>query len=75
MAQSEDPMSLVLPYLQRHASVDWGDVCAEDWNANDEALTLGARLFPAYKLETDGRLWIIAEADRSATTVPLPAEY
>jgi hypothetical protein len=74
-ARSEDPLTLVLPFVQRHASGDWGDVCAEDWNANDEALTLGARLFSAYELETHGRLWIITEADRSATTVLLPAEY
>jgi hypothetical protein len=68
-------MTFVLPYLQRHASGDWGDVGAEDWNANDEALRLGARLFSAYKVETSARLWVITEADRSATTVLLPAEY
>ena len=48
-ARSEDPLTLVLLYVQRHASGDWGDVGAEDWNANDEALTLGARLFSAYQ--------------------------
>jgi hypothetical protein len=68
-------MTLALPYVQRHSSGDWGDVGLEDWNANDEALALGARLLSAYQLETQGRLWIITEADRSATTILLPAEY
>lgn len=74
-ARSDNLMSLVLPYVRRHLSGDWGDVGLEDWNANDEALAFGARLLSAYELETQGRLWIITEADRSATTILLPAEY
>ena len=70
-----DPMVLALAYVARHASGDWGDVDAEDWTANDEALRIGARVFSAYQLDTGARLWIITEADRSATTVLLPEEY
>ena len=74
-ARSDDPMTLVLPYIQKHSSGDWGDVGQEDWNANDKALISGERLFSAYQLGEHGRLWIITEADRSATTILLPDEY
>lgn len=74
-AQADDPMSLVLPYVRRHVSGDWGDVGRDDWAANDEALKVGARLFSAYQLTAEARLWVITEADRSSTTVLLPDEY
>ncbi len=64
-----------LAYLQRHAAGDWGDLGAEDRRANEDALRSGARLFSAYRISPDIRLWIITEAGRSATTVLLPEEY
>jgi len=62
-------------YLARHASGDWGDLDAEDWTANDRALPGDERLLSAYRLPNGERLWIITEADRSATTLLLPDEY
>lgn len=73
--KSQDRMSLVLPYLLRHAWGDWGDVSADDAQANEAALREDARVFSAYELATGERLWIITEADRSSTTVLLPDEY
>jgi hypothetical protein len=64
----------LLPLLLRHRSGDWGDVCADDAHANHDALISGARILSAYDTAA-GRLWIITEADRSATTVLLPSEY
>ena len=66
----------LLALLHRHQSGDWGDVCAADAQANDLAFdpALAARLLSAYDTAA-GRLWIITEADRSATTVLLPSEY
>ena len=64
-----------LEFLARHRQGDWGDVCDEDWNLNDEALTDGTRLLSAYKTKHNVKLWIITEWDRSATTVLLPEEY
>lgn len=61
-------------YLARHGTGDWGDLCPEDRALNDQSVHEGSRLFSAY--ETDaGKLWIITEADRSATTFLLPSEY
>lgn len=61
--------------LERHAYGDWGDLAVEDWQANDQALQEGSRLFSAYTLTTGCRLWIITEWDRSYTTLLLPMEY
>src|SRR3954470_5462605 len=69
--------------LARHARGDWGQVGPEDAASNEEALTLGLRLLSAYPIDPAGpcrgfgsnTLWIITEADRSATTFLLPDEY
>jgi hypothetical protein len=62
-------------FLDRHLQGDWGDVDDEDKQANDDALIHGARLLSAYRTLRGKRLWIITEADRSATTLLLPEEY
>ncbi len=69
--ESED----VLAGIARHASGDWGELCAEDKQANDDALRVGARVLSAYHTESGQKFWIITEADRSITTVLLPEEY
>ena len=61
--------------LGRHLTGDWGDVCEEDRQSNEEALKDGSRLFSVYKREGLPTIWIITEADRSATTVLFPDEY
>ena len=60
--------------LRRHSRCDWGAVCEEDWALNDEALNAGDRLLSSYRVG-DGKIWIITEADRSATTLLTPSEY
>ena len=62
-------------FLDRHARGDWGTVCGEDAEANDNALVDGERLLSAYVTSLGVRLWVITEADRSATTVLRPEEY
>lgn len=62
-------------YLQRHVAGDYGDLCEEDKQANEEAVEQRLRILSAYKLPDGTRIWIITEADRSATTVLLPEEY
>ena len=61
--------------IARHWTGDWGDVCAEDKQLNDEAVTNGFRMLSAYEGQNNTKFWIITEADRSATTVLLPDEY
>jgi hypothetical protein len=61
-------------YLARHATGDWGDLCAFDRRQNEIALRDGYRVLSSYEVPT-GRVWIITEADRSVTTILLPEEY
>jgi hypothetical protein len=61
-------------YLARHASGDWGELCAFDRRQNQIALREGLRVFSSYET-TAGRCWIITEADRSVTTILLPEDY
>jgi hypothetical protein len=62
--------------LQRHVTGDWGEVSEEDRRENTLSLTEGFRLLSAYRLPKAGvKLWVITEADRSATTLLLPDEY
>ncbi len=66
----------VIASLKRHLSGDWGRLCNEDWQANEDALEDGNRLFSAYEDdEYKFKIWIITEADRSATTILFPSEY
>ena len=64
----------VIALLHRHQRGDWGELSDHDALANDHAVEGGARVLSAYET-AGGRLWIITEADRSATTVLLPSEY
>jgi hypothetical protein len=73
MAQvaQEDMMAAV----NRHSKGDWGDLCDEDNDANEQALRYGGRILSAYKDGKGIKFWIITEADRTSTTVLLPDDY
>ena len=62
-------------FLSRHVRGDWGQVCDEDKQLNDQAVIDGDRLLSAYRTLKNTRIWVISEADRSATTLLLPSEY
>ena len=63
-------------FLARHEAGDWGEVGAEDWQENELSVRDGFRILSAYTLGKTGvKIWIITEADRSATTILLPEEY
>ena len=65
-----------IEFLRRHMSCDWGsELSEEDVQENEVSLKQGFRLLSAYRTGKGQKLWIITEADRSATTVLLPSEY
>lgn len=82
-------LSFVLKSLDRHIHLDWGDMDDEDMRTNDVSVVSGDRVFSAYKIPQkimdecspstvdcyDNKIWIITEADRSATTILFPSEY
>jgi hypothetical protein len=70
--------------LARHVTGDWGDICKEDTQTNEEALELGGRLMSVCVLtppnedhatKASAKVWVITESDRSVTTLLLPEEY
>jgi hypothetical protein len=61
--------------LNRHSQGDWGELCDEDKAENEFSIKNGLRIMSAYSLEDKTKIWIITEADRSATTILLPEEY
>ncbi len=63
-----------LDLLVRHATGDWGELCAFDRRQNEIALRKGYRVLRSYGTSA-GRVWVITEADRSVTTILLPEEY
>ena len=63
-----------IEFLRRHMSCDWGsELSDEDVQENELSLKEGFRLLSAYRTGKGQKLWIITEADRSATTVLLPS--
>jgi hypothetical protein len=64
----------MISLVRKHSRGEWGDMCAADKKANDEAVRNGTRIFSAYEFP-QGKIWIITESNRSVTTVLLPEEY
>ena len=61
--------------IMRHVCCDWGELCDEDWELNNQAVGEGSRILSAYTSSNRIRFWIITEAGASATTILLPEEY
>lgn len=60
--------------LMRHVIGDWGNVSKKDAVENEMSLMSNFRILSSYETPF-GNVWIITEADRSATTFLLPDEY
>jgi hypothetical protein len=65
----------IINLLIRHMRGDWGDVPEVDRQQNELALSVDLRLLSSYPLPDGEKVWVITEADRSATTVLLPGDY
>jgi hypothetical protein len=61
--------------VARHVTGDWGSLSEEDTLRNQMALEQGSRLLSVYPLDEQNTIWVITEADRSATTLLLPEDY
>lgn len=72
----EETETEVIALLARHAASDWGQVDQDDRDANNRALLSGlARTYSNYQLYSGQCIWVVTEADRSATVMCLPDEY
>lgn len=68
-----------IDFLTMHATGEWGDLAAEDKQANTDALQNGARILSAHKLGAE-KIWVITDAcdddgARHGTCILLPEEY
>ena len=64
-----------MEFLARHVRGDWGDVCEEDAEANEQSIKDGSRILSSYRTKLGEKLWIITEADRSSSCLLTPNEY
>ena len=62
-------------FLNRHVGGEWGELENEDKAENDYSLQHGFRILSSYITAAGEKLWVITEADRSATTLLLPEDY
>ena len=60
--------------LGKFKNKNWGEMDNEDIKANDWADANTGRILAAYGSGED-KIWIIREADNSATTILFPSEY
>lgn len=62
-------------YLERHQQLDPGILSKDDIAENALSLREGLRIFSAYRLKDQTKIWIVTESDRSSTCILLPSEY
>ena len=81
MMNSSEAVETVQRCLDRHCRGDWGDLCDDDKQLNQESLNEEkekgfsySSLFSTYETEF-GKIYIITECDRSVTTILLAEEY
>ena len=65
----------VISAVRRYCNMEWDEMCPEDRFINYRAIIKGNdRIFASYKTSA-GKIYIITECDRSATTVLFADEY
>lgn len=75
MAENKKFSDEIMNCFKKYMVCDWGDMCNEDKEMNDNALRTGtARVLAAYNT-SEGRVYIITEQDRSYTTILFADEY
>jgi len=72
----EDLLKVAGGLIGRHCSGDWGNLCDEDKEMNEHAITPGNDQRVLSKYDVGGEsVYVITEWDRSVTTLLLPSEY
>ena len=60
--------------IEQQLSYDWGNTCQSDWILNDNAINEYGRVFSLHSVDNED-VFVITEADRSATTIMFAYEY
>ena len=64
-----------LVLLRRHVTGDWGQVPEDHARENELSVEKGFRILSVYTLSTGVTIWVLTEAERSATTYLRPKDY
>ncbi len=62
-------------FINHHARLEQGELTDADHKENLFSVNKPLRIFSAFKTANGVKVWVITEADRSATTILLPSEY
>jgi hypothetical protein len=71
----EDARQSPEEFINRHARLEQGELCEDDYKENLFSVDKSLRIFSAFKTANGIKVWVITEADRSSTTILLPSEY
>ena len=75
MAENKKFSDEIMNCFKKYMVCDWGDMCNEDKEMNDNALRTGtARVLASYDT-SEGKVYIITEQNRSYTTILFANEY
>ena len=75
IADDESFAKHVIASMGKFSDKDWGDLCDEDRQMNDEAVINKDRVLASYG-EGDDKIWIIKDAGKGApVTILFPDEY
>jgi hypothetical protein len=61
-------------FMARHRAGDWGEISQYEKAQNEHGLKDGLRILSAYRLKTGVKVWILTNAERTATSILL-VEY
>lgn len=74
--EDKDFCAFIIMSVPRYLHGDWGDICADDWRLNQEALKTKDMILGSYhQSKTGEEIWIITDPGHQTTTVLFPAEY
>ena len=75
IADNEQFAKQVTYFMGLYIKGDWGDTSEDDKEMNDLNLKSGVGSLMGVYNTCEGRIWIMTEHDRSATTILFPSEY
>ena len=75
IAESKSFAEHVIEAMSKFTNKDWGNLCDEDKEANDQAVISKDRVLASYG-KGDDKIWIIKDAGKGApVTILFPDEY
>lgn len=62
-------------FLHRHLTGDWGELCDEDMEVNEQAVQRGGMILSHYRTARGERLYVHTPRDRTRTIIMTPEEW